>query len=413
MITLTTEQARKLFLIKQHLVGDKLQGSFNEKVISLVRDIGFIQWDPVTTVAPSHLITLWSRIGRFEWNELENLMWDTKEIFLHWAPIAFLVLTEDYPIYHSLMLEYPDSLGKAWRSHIEPARKFLESHAELQKKLIEKLSSGPIETATLNNLGKKEKSVDGWSTGNEVTRLLIQLNMRGKVIVSGHVGNQNIWSLTDDFLPKKTQRKHLSVEDLEEKMAIRSLKALGVASDFDINRYFVRGRYRKQEEVIENMVSRGIIQNVRVNNQKGRRKYYILPDDLKLIENLDREPWEGNIKLISPFDNIISTRERAEKLFNFKYSLEQFVPKEKRVYGTYVLPILWQDKLVGRIDAKMDKVKHVLNIIAIYSEPGLEKELKIPQELSELLNDFAGFLGAESISYGSKMPDGWKKTLKN
>ncbi len=409
--TITTEQARKLFLVKQHLVGEPPKGSFRERATSLIRDIAYVQWDPVTILAPSHMISLWSRIGNFDWKELDNLMWETKNAFLYWAPIAFLVLTEDYPIFHSLMEEYPDSLGSAWRNHIEPARKFLDSHKELQEKVFRRLESGPLDSGNLNEMGKRKKSGDGWSSGNEVTRMLSQLHMLGKVMVSGHSGNQNLWSLTGQFLPAWAEIKHLPVGDLEQNTTTRSFKALGAASDFDVNRYFVRGRYRILDQVLGNMEYEGLIERIMIEGQKGRRNYFIRPEDLNAIESMDSFDWEGNIRLIAPFDNIINNRERAERLFNFSYSLEQFLPKEKRKYGTYVLPVLWKDQLVARIDAKLEKEERVLNIISAHAESGFEKEFEIPDRLSGLLHEFAPFIGAESIAAGKNMPEGWQSRI--
>lgn len=413
MVTVSIEQARKLFLAKQHLVGDMPQGSFRDKVKTVVRDIAYIQWDPVTVVAPSHMISLWSRLGDFDWKELDSLMWEGKDLFLYWAPIAFLVLMDDYPLFHSLMEEYPDSLGSAWRSHIEPARKFINSRKELQRKVLERLENGPLDSGRLNEMGKKGKSEDGWSSGNEATKVLSELHMLGKVMVSGHSGNQNIWSLTGQFLPEWAERKHLPVDELEQNTAMRSFKALGVASDFDVNRYFVRGRYRNLDQVLKNMQSENTIESITFEGQKGKRKYFIRPEDLDMIDSLESFDWESNLKLISPFDNIINVRERAERLFDFKYSLEQFLPREKRKYGTYVLPVLWKDKLVARIDAKLEKEEHALNIISAYAEPGFAKEMEIPDRLSDLLTDFAPFVGAERINAGKNMPDGWRERITN
>ncbi len=412
MITISKEQARKLFLVKQHLVGEPEPGGFHEHVKSLISDIGFIQWDPVTIVAPSHVISLWSRIGNFDWDDLESMMWESKEIFLYYAPVAFIVLTEDYPIFNSLMKDYPESLGDAWRNHIEPARKFLDSHEELRSRVLKSLANGPVDSRTLNDLGRKSKSVDGWTTGNEVTRMLTQLHMLGDVMVSGHSGNQNVWSLTNQFLPAWAKQDVLSVNELEKCTAMRSLKALGVASDFDINRYFVRGRYRNLGETLRKMESDDLITEINLENQKGRRKYYILPADLQSVDGLDSYDWESNMKIIAPFDNIISTRERAERLFDFKYALEQFLPREKRRYGTYVLPYLWKDRLAGRIDAKLQKGSRVLNIISIFAEPGYEHQYEIPGKLSEVLHNFAEFIGAEQVEFGDNLPKGWGRWLK-
>ena len=108
---------------------------------------------------------------------------------------------------------------------------------------------------------------------------------------------------------------------------------------------------------------------------------------------------------------MITLRDRAKRLFNFDYILEQFVPREKRKFGTYVLPILWDSNLVGRIDAKLDKAGKILNVNAVYAEPDYGKDAEIGEKLNVRLEELARFLGAEKIAYGEVMPKQWGKSL--
>ncbi len=410
-ISITPEQARRLFIFKQHLVGNSKEGNFGESLISIIRDICYIQWDPVTVVAPSHFISMWSRMGIFNWSHLEELMWKSREIFLHWTPIAYLVLTEDYPIFYSLMKEYPESLGSSWRNHIPRAQNFLDSHKELKGQVLEKLIKGPASIREFRYYGDRRKSEDGWSTGNDVSTLLYHLHMLGEVMVSGHESNQNVWSLTEEFLPAWANRKHLPMEDLERQTVIRGLKAMGAGTELDINRYFVRGRYRKLKETLKTMKEESTLLKVQVEGQSQSRPYYMLQEDVSVLDRLDSLEWDSNIRLISPFDNLISIRERTKRLVNFDYILEQFVPKERRKYGTYVLPILWKDKLVGRLDAKLDKPQKRLKINSVYSEPGFETEDSLPGELRAKIQEFSIFLGAEDFVISQNVPNSWKKQL--
>lgn len=412
-LTISVQDARRLFLVKQHLAGSFPKGKFEENLISILRDTTYIQWDPVTVVAPSHMISLWSRIGNFDWNEVDTQLFKTKNIFLHYAPIAFLVLTEDYPIYLSLMKNFPHSMGRAWRSHITQAENFISSHKNLSKQVLNRLSESAKGIGDFRDLGKREKSPDGWSSGNEVSTLLFYLHMHGETMISGRSGAQNLWSLTRDFLPDWAPKEVLSDGELEKRMALRSFNALGVATELDINRYYVRGRYWMLREILNSLEEEGKIRKIDVEGGGNRKIYYVVEEDLKLLDNLDSIDWNSNIRIISPFDNIMNFRDRAERLFNFKYTLEQFVPKDKRKFGTYVLPVLWQDRLVGRIDAKLEKESKILKINSVHSEPGSESNLDIPENLAHKLNEFAPFVSADRIEYSSKMPDGWERYLKD
>lgn len=410
-ITAPLEAVKKLSISKQYLAGNSPGGTFNEKLTTIMRGIGYIQWDPVTVVAPSHHISIWSRIGNYRWSDLDKMMFEDKEAFFHWVPIAWIVLTEDYPIFYSLMKRYPESMKKGWASHVGHAQKFMDSREELKKRVIERLRAGPAETGQFKGFGIRKKSPDGWSSGNEVTQLLFHLHMSGEVMVSGHSGNQNIWALTDDFLPGRAKRTVLPVTEFERTAAIRGLMALGAAPELDLYRYFVRGRYTNLKGALHSLLEESRIVKVKVEDQPKARPFYLLAEDRRKLDSIMSDKWEPNLNLISPFDNMITLRDRAKRLFNFDYILEQFVPREKRKFGTYVLPILWDSNLVGRIDAKLDKAGKILNVNAVYAEPDYGKDAEIGEKLNVRLEELARFLGAEKIAYGEVMPKQWGKSL--
>ena len=125
-ISMSLESARRLNVTKQHLAGKLPTGPAREAILSVIRDLGFVQWDPINVVAPSHVLTLWSRVGSFRLSDLDRLLWDEKRLFEHWSHAALIVLTEDYPLFHSMMRRYPESLSKSWGGWRARARKFLE-----------------------------------------------------------------------------------------------------------------------------------------------------------------------------------------------------------------------------------------------------------------------------------------------
>src|SRR5439155_25196804 len=105
---------RRLSLTQQHPAGKMPTRPATEMIVSLIRVLGFVQCDPVHVVAPSHLITLWSRVGKFLISDLDRLLWDDKKLFEHWSHGASIVLTEDYPLIYSLKNRYPETLSKSW-----------------------------------------------------------------------------------------------------------------------------------------------------------------------------------------------------------------------------------------------------------------------------------------------------------
>src|SRR5712691_10096402 len=141
---MSLESVRRLTVTKQRLAGKLATGSAKEAIVSVIRDLGYVQWDPVSVVAPSHVLALWSRVHNFRVSDLDRLLWDEKKLFEHWSHAASIVLTEDYPLHHSLMRRYPESLSKSWGGWKVRARKWLAEHTELRKKILQELKEGPL-----------------------------------------------------------------------------------------------------------------------------------------------------------------------------------------------------------------------------------------------------------------------------
>src|SRR5215472_17030554 len=130
------EGIRRLVVTKQHLAGKTSTRPKGEHILKVVRDLAHVQWDPISVVAPSHAISLWSRLGDYQLSDLDRMLWGEKELFLHWTPIASIVLAEDYPLYYSLMRRYPDSLSSSWGSNPARTQKFLAENKPLRAGIL-------------------------------------------------------------------------------------------------------------------------------------------------------------------------------------------------------------------------------------------------------------------------------------
>ena len=213
-LTITLENARRFYLRKQRLAGNPARSS-DEAILSVVRDLCYVQWDPIDAVAPSHIISFWSRLGNFRLSELERLLWDEKKLLLYWTPVASIVLTEDYPIYSALMRRYSEFLSDSTRPSWVRARKFLAEHRELRKKMLSELKKkGPLQLTQFQDYVRTGRT-DGWSSGSDVSNMLHYLTVTGEIMVVGHKGLQNMWGLAEEFLPSSVDRTKLTGEEFE------------------------------------------------------------------------------------------------------------------------------------------------------------------------------------------------------
>jgi uncharacterized protein len=116
--------------------------------------------------------------------------------------------------------------------------------------------------------------------------------------------------------------------------------------------------------------------------------------------------------LLPPFDNLICGRQKTNRVFGFDYNHEMFLPKQKRKYGYYVLPILWGERLIGRIDPVMEKDKQRLLINSVHAEPGAPSDKEVASKIAEKIKGLAEFLGAKEVAYTTQVPTAWRNSLR-
>ncbi len=411
VISTSLEAARRLAVTKEDLAGKLPTRATTEHILSVVWGLAYVQWDPIAAIASSHVISLWSRLGNYRLLDLERLLWDEKKLFQHCAPIAMIVLTEDYPLYYSLMSRYPESLTKSWGSQRVRARIFLAEHIELRKRILNQLKNGPLQLSQFKDYVKTKRNLDGWTSGSDVSQMLSHLQMMGEVMVVGHEGIQNIWGLSEGFLPGWTKRTALSEEEFELEAAQRAIRALGTASRREVHYYFVRGRYQNLEKELERLEKESLIRRVHIGELGGEDERYIHDKDIELLESMNSDDWQPRMSLLAPFDNLIVGRDRTNRLFGFDYVHEQILPVEKRKFGTFVLPILWGEKMIGRPDMRMDRENEKLMVNSVHEEPGGPRDKEVASKIAETINQLAEFLKAKEVVYAACVPKAWKNSL--
>lgn len=408
-VSASLDGIRRLAVARQHLAGRLPKRPSPDDIVSLIRDLPYVQWDPVTVVAQSHLISLWNRLGPFKASDLDRLMWQDRRVLLHWTPIASLVLTEDYPIYHSLMKRYPESLTKSWGNHIPRARQFLAEHHELRKRMLSELKSGPLRPTQFSDYVRTKRSADGWSSGSEVSNMLFHMHMSGDVMVVGREGNQNIWGLSEEFLPSWAARKEVSEEEFEREASQKAIRGLGTATLREVRYYFPPGRYQNLKSTLARLEEGSVIHQVKVDGLEEKDKRYIHDKDAPLLESVGAGKWEPRMSLLPPFDNMLKQHSRV---FGFDYVREQFLPKERRRFGTYVLPILWGERFIGRIDPQFNKKEEKLVINSVHAEPGAPGGKEVSALIREAVERLSEFIGAREVLYEGPVPEGWKGALR-
>lgn len=327
----TLAEARRIAVRAQVLDGSATN------VLDTVRRLGFLQIDPITSIATPQTLVLWSRLGTYDTGELDRLLWQDKKLF-EWG--AFIWPIEDFPLIRARMRRRRGSAMYERRG-----TEFLQTNARFKRHLLRELERhGPLLSREIEADLMVSRDPHDWWGSRKVTLMLELLEGRGIVAVVGRRGKQRVWDLAERWYP---EAESISWPEARRVLEEKRWRALGVRLD--------RGGLRVHPDATDGKVP-------------------------------------TRTTFLSPFDRLIHDRDRAEALFGFHYRLEMYVPKAKREYGYYVLPILRGDRLVGRIDPVFDRKAGVLRINSVHWEPGVK-----PVSLDRPLRDLARWLGAGSI----------------
>ena len=276
----------------------------------------------------------------------------------------------------------------------------MDANAAFRRYVLRELRRrGPLRTRDL-----EDRAVEGWQTGGwnddgKSTAMMLELLWaRGEVMIAGRDGQQRLWDLAERCVPVDQPR--LSKTALARRVVEAHLLARGVATPTQIARTF-DGRPAGWERALETLVREGVAIPVRVGDLNG--PWYAHADVL------DRS-FRPRTTLLSPFDDLVSDRDHTEQLFGFRFRLEIYVPKAKREFGYFVLPILHGDRLIGRIDPE---------VRSCHGGPARERRLRRgglrpptrAHAVRRAIDELGRWRGASDIRFTRKVPTAWRAHL--
>jgi uncharacterized protein YcaQ len=328
MRIVSPEEARRIAVRAQLLDGSA------RNVLDTIRHLGYLQLDPIATVATPPELILWSRLGPYDRSELERLLWEEKKLF-EWG--AYLWPIETYPLIRARMGR---RRGKyAWERR---GTEFLQQNPAYKRYVLRELErNGPLLSRELTDNSVRTWKSHGWYGNRNVAVMLDLLHSRGLVAIVGRKNGQRLWDLAERWYPQEVEK--LSAREANRILAEKRFRAIGVR---------------------------------------------LTPKGWEAHPEAADGPVPDRATLLSPFDRLVHDRSRAEALFDFHYRLEMYVPKAKREFGYYVLPLLVGDRLVGRAEPRFDRKTGTLELLGAWGDTS---------RLNEALSSLAIFLGAERI----------------
>jgi hypothetical protein len=211
------------------------------------------------------------------------------------------------------------------------------------------------------------------------------------------------------LLPADVRRERIPDLEVTRRAAVLSLRGLGVATPQQIRMHFTIRRYPELPRVLERLEREGAIERVEVGDLRG--VWYVHRDDLPLLERLERGARRPRVTLLSPFDNLIHDRARALAMFGLDYRMEIYVPKAKRRFGYYAMPLLHGDRFVARVDPALDRERGRLVVNAVHAEDGVRPARELAPVVAEAVRDLAAWAGADRVDLEGPAPDAWRRAL--
>ncbi len=333
-------------------------------LLEVVAHLTLLQHDPISAVAPSADLVLWSRLGSsYSPDDLRDAL-DRQQVIDH---RGLLRPAEDLALYRADMAAWPGPEPlRPWQHDL---RDWVEANEACRLDLLARLrGDGPLPLSELPDTCQVPWASSGWNNDKNVQQLLRAMVARGEVATAGRDGNERLWDLAeriypDDPVPGADEARRTRDE--------RRLTALGIAR--------ARGPVVNEEGVVGETGEPAVVEGV-----KGQ--WRVDPAQLG-------QPFRGRAALLSPLDRLVYDRLRMDELFEFDYTLEMYKPAAARIWGYYALPILYADRLVGKLDATADRKGGVFRVNAVHEDVPFTKAMTAAVDRE--ITDLAQWLGLE------------------
>jgi uncharacterized protein YcaQ len=384
---ISLQSARRVMLASLGLDHSAQKPAVKTDVLEVIRSLGALQIDTIHVVARSPYLVLWSRLGGYPPEWLDELLAEGA-LFEYWAHAMCFLPIEDYPLYRRRMLDAAQSKGWPINWAVQWMQENPETIARVRSHLRE---NGAVRSAEFEN---KDHPAGGWWNWKDEKNALEALLYTGEVMIARRQNFQRVYDLRERILPGWDDAAVPAREEMERALTLRAVRHLGVAYPAWVSDYY-RQPKKDMPQRLEALADEGSLARVQVEGLGGTA--YVHPDRIALLE-VDGSGGEPTLTtLLSPFDPLISDRQRAGALFNFDYSIECYTPAHKRRYGYFTLPILHRGKLVGRLDPKAHRAQRLFEVKALHLEPGVPASQELIRDLADALRSLADWHGTSEV----------------
>ncbi len=381
------------FLVERHLLAPpRSVATGRDGVRAVIGRLGSLQFDPLDITGRNHDLVLAARIEGYRREMTDSLLYEERWLYETYNKGLSLVPTAELPFYRVAWDSFASDFG---------ARTF-EEHQDLVDELLARIrENGPLASTEI----EPRAAIDWyWRPTNQVRAILEALAQAGVLGLHRRDGNRRVYDLVERLFPADLLAQRLD-EDVQRTHKLLSrdrahglLGARGGQPELWYGTGAAADRYRRRDELIDS----GVLVRVNVEDVRGDR--LVLAEELPILDSAEAavragSPVRGGVAFLAPLDPLVWDRELLRSLFDFDYIWEVYVPASKRRWGYYVLPLLWGDRLVGRIEPRFKRATGTLEILDVWWESGFDPLVDdaFLAALSEALEAHRAFGGMSTI----------------
>jgi len=372
--------ARRIALAAQGFDRQRPKTNINAGHIGrVIQRLGLLQLDYVNVLIPAHYLVVYSRLGAYDPSRFHKLVYTGRGFTEQWAHEASIVPVELWPALEHRRCDYRPYPNSPIMKLKGKSKYLAEVFELIQEKAPLTSQDLPTFEGPKRRPGDWHRSMPRWALEHHFGS--------GKVAVADRLPNfQRVYDLPERLIDDEHRERSLTREESQRELLQRAGSAFGIGTLHDLADYFRMSAKEAAPRVTE-LVEEGLLREVAVEG-------WSMP---AYLANGARAPRAINAaSLLSPFDPVVWYRPRAERLFNFHYRIEIYVPAKKRKWGYYVLPFLLDDRIVARVDLKADRKNKTLLVLASHPEESID-EGRTVRKLAKELGQLAAWLNLERV----------------
>jgi uncharacterized protein YcaQ len=375
--TIRVAQLRR-YLVAHQRFAARFRRGHNADVEAAIRRLTCVQLDSISVVDRAHRLTLSARIGEFAPPAVSQLL-RSGRIFEYWAHEACLLPIEDYPLFKRRMVHLRDV---HWWGRERTDR-------ETEALVLEALR----ERGALPSRAFEGKAGDGMWAWKPAKRALEHLFAAGEVVVAERDGFQRVYDLPERIVPRRyLDAPAPTEEEFRRAYVLRAVDGRGALSESAIAEHCrFKGGAAGVRPYVDELAADGLVRRVAVDDGGP-------PVVVPAAAELDCHAAAAAV-LLCPFDNLLWDRAFVERVFGFRHVIEVYKREHERVYGYYVLPFLFRDRLAGRADLKAERPDGVLRVRSFHLEPGVRRTRALDDALARALDRLARSIGLERVAW--------------